>query len=316
LLQLPQQEMLLVAASPLVLDRAAAPHFLHGLAYAYRYNRLPDWPQTSWQDWLAAEPASPDRAYWQEMATQIVALPAEPVANTAQPAKPMVRQRLTAGKTAELAQVQTSYNLSLEEVVLTAVAQTLTYWQKSDHLWLTTAQYHRGAAVNGLNTRQTIGQLQTNTPLHLHTPPTASADAWLQQTKTDVRRLPPITHEDGISWPGSPQVGFVWQPTIPTVDPFAPISLMAPHGMTTPLMLVAGQIGDQLHLDWIYDPERFRHSTIVALNQQWQLHLNQLVAHTTQIEERQLAPADFPEAQLNQAQLSQFLNKLGQKKKS
>jgi hypothetical protein len=196
------------------------------------------------------------------------------------------------------------------------VAQTLTHWQKSDHLWLLTAQYHRGAAVSGLNTRQTIGQLQTNTPLHLHAPAAADAAAWLQQTKADVRHLPALTHDDGTAWPGTPQVSFVWQPEITAVAPFTPLSLLAPHGMTTPLTLVAGQIGDQLHLDWFYDPERFRHTTIVALSQQWQRHLDQLITHTTELKERQLAPEDFPEAHLDQAQLTQFLSKLGQKKRT
>jgi aryl carrier-like protein len=95
LLQLPQQEMLLLAAAPLVLDRAAVPHLLHALAYAYQHGKLPAWPQTTWQEWLAIAPAALDRAYWQEMATQIAPLPTEPVDSASQPAKPTVRLRLT-----------------------------------------------------------------------------------------------------------------------------------------------------------------------------------------------------------------------------
>lgn len=151
--------------------------------------------------------------------------------------------------------------------------------------------------------------------MHLHAPASDDADQWLQQTKTNIRQLPSVTHDSTNLWSSKPQISFVWQPAIPATDILTPMRLKAAHNMTTPLTIVAGQIGDRLYTEWHYDPIRFQHSTILELSKRWQQHLDKLIAYTMQVEKRQFTPADFPEAQLDQAQLSQFLSKLGQKKK-
>ena len=312
-LQLPGKGMLLLAVSPLIADRASLPHLLAALVYAYQHDQMSDVPQIGWQDWLTSPSLQPEQSYWQDMADQISALPAEEDAKADVSTSPRISQRLAATYTTKLQQVQDRYNMSLQEVVLTAVTQTMTRWQKSDHLWLMTTQYHRAAAINGLNTQYTIGQLQTNIPLYLCVPADVSADAWLQKTKANSRQLPIVTHSDTTLWSGTLAIGFIWQPTIPETDLFTPMSVKAAHSMTTPLILVAGQVGPRLQLEWVYDPAQLRHSTILGLSQQWQQQIDQLIDQTMQVEERQLAPADFPEAQLDQAQLSQFLNKIGQK---
>ncbi|MCZ7672452.1 MAG: condensation domain-containing protein [Chloroflexi bacterium] len=312
-LQFPKNEMLLLAVSPLVADRASLPNLLNALVYAYQFHQLPNLQQIGWRDWVSAQPTQPDRSYWQNMAEQIEPLPAKQNCVTDPAISPQIRQRLDAAYTIKLQQIQDRYNMRLQEVVLTAVSQTITRWQKSDHVWLTTSQYHRAAAINGFNTRHTIGQLQTNVPLYLCAPTAPSADAWLQNTKTNCRQLPIVSQDDETLWSGLPQIGFVWQPTIPDTDFLSPLSVKASHGMTNPLVLIAGQIGLHLHMEWCYDPTLFQHDTILKLSQQWQQQIDQLIEQTKQVEERQLAPSDFPEAPLNQAQLTQFLNKIGQK---
>ena len=315
IIQLPEQEMLLFAISSLVADRAALPHLLTALTQAYQLDGLENLPQTSWQEWHAAEPPVIDPAYWQAMETELAPLPTEYVNGSKQNKQPLIKQRLEARYTADLQQVQERYNMSLEEVILTAVSQTITSWQKSNHLWLLRTQYHRAVAINGLNTLHTIGHYQTNVPLYLQAPTETSTDSWLQQTKTAVRQQPIITQEQPELWPNTPSVSVVWQPAVAPTKLWAPLSVKATHGMATPLTIVVGQIGEQIHLEWHYDPAQFKQSTILTLSKQWQAHIDALIAHAAAVETRQLSAADFPEAQIDQTQLAQFLTKLGNKKK-
>jgi phthiocerol/phenolphthiocerol synthesis type-I polyketide synthase E len=326
-------DRLLLAVTPLSADVAALPILLEDLHTAYQQvTQATDGqllrPTATFADWMArvARYARSDeleqQTYWRHIADQEVHLLPTDTQRSAAAAgmTRLVTVRLAPEQTRQLQELPDRYYIQPEEVVLTALAQVLTRWGGHNALLIGLSHFQRGPVFADLDTSRVVGCLRVEYPLYLDVPATEELDTVLKSVKEQARQAPQyglgysILRVTDETLTLEPSVTFTCHPPLLDHSLFRVVDVhISENRPDKQIHLSAGTVKGQLQLDWHYNTNSYRKTTITRLSHDLIATLQTLIEHCWQSGTVQFTPSDFPEAGLDQGTLDQFLATLGKK---
>jgi len=223
-----------------------------------------------------------------------------------------------------LQQAPQAYRARVEDLLLTALAQTLCTWTGQPSALVQLEGHGREELFDELDLSRSVGWFTSAYPLHLT--PAATAGDSLKAIKEQVRGVPHKGLGHGVLRYLADPVSRAAMAALPEAritfnylgqfdQGFAEGALLRPlaeaggaqHSgdATLPNWLsVDGQVyGGELTLRWTFSEQLFRLETIEQLAQAYQRTLQALIQHCLQPEAGGITPSDFPLARLGQAQL-------------
>lgn len=244
-----------------------------------------------------------------------------------------LERALDADATARLSSAaHAAYGTRDEEVLLCALARTLSRWTGSAATWVDLEGHGRDGLGDELDVSRTVGWFTTLYPVHVDLAGADEPGAALKRVKETLRRVPRqglgygalrYASEEGstraaLARVPRPEVNFLWLgraagtadgPALMQVDAGAPCppDAVRPHA----LVIVAHVVGDRLHLRWDYSTARHEPETIAELATRFETELDALLCHCTSVESSELTPSDFPAAQVKQTDLDKLLAQIG-----
>jgi non-ribosomal peptide synthase protein (TIGR01720 family) len=283
------------------------------------------------QDYAHSETLRRDAEYWQDLLqAPISPLPVDTPAQSMTVASLQTHELvLSAAETQALLQeLPQTLRVQVQEVLLTALVQTLTPWAGTPSLVLDLEGHGREDLFETVDLSRTVGWFTTLFPVRLTLAPGLEAAAALQSIKTQLRQIP----QGGIAYG-------VWRYLAANPSPqftspvrfnylgqadasFTPSSLFrwateacgpgrSGRHFTPYLLDINGFIRDgRLRLHWTYSTRLYPQTTIQDLVQQFEHHLRSLLKPGQTPEP--YTPTDFPLANVNSSDLNKLLLKLAQ----
>ena len=300
----------------------------------------------SWQQWSGAleryaqaEEVVKQLAFWQHQGEQIVAsLPLDDsegentVASVGQ-----VSVSLSVEETyALLHEVPQAYHTQINDILLTALVQTLQRWT-GEGCWRIALEGHGREPIHEeLDLARTVGWFTTLYPVVLNLPANTFDDMGdaLKTIKEQLRTIPehglgygllrylcvqPEVLEQKALWGREmlAQISFNYLGQFDQVvnekGLFTPATgavglLMSPRGHREQILDInSGILQGQLQVHWSYSSNRHRRDTIEALAQDYIQTLRSLIAHCQLTETGGYTPSDFPLSLLSQEQIDLLL---------
>ncbi|HEX7024891.1 MAG TPA: condensation domain-containing protein, partial [Gemmatimonadales bacterium] len=291
----------------------------------------------TWAEQLDAYAVSdrlrPELAYWQGLRGPAAPLPrdaeAPPEANTVAAADHVAVTLDRASTRALLQDVPPVYRTRINDVLLTALAQTLARWSGVRTLWVNLEGHGREELFEGVDLSRTVGWFTTLYPVRLDLTADTPGEA-LKAIKEQLRAIPQggigygvlrYRHPDpavraSLAALPAPELSFNYLGQLDTLiggdlllglAPEGSGLLYSPRGQRPHLLDINGFIADgQLQLDWAYCPAVHRRATVEALAQGFLDALQALIAHCQSPEAGGFTPSDFPLARLDAPTLARL----------
>jgi amino acid adenylation domain-containing protein/non-ribosomal peptide synthase protein (TIGR01720 family) len=268
-----------------------------------------------------------EKAYW--LSEQRKAIPALPVdhrrgENTEGSIKPVV-VTLDEEKTEQLLRkVPETYGTQINDVLLTAFAQTVGPWTGSPAVLLDLEGHGREELFEGVDITRTVGWFTAVYPIVLDPGAEVGPGEALKAVKEQLRAVPgkgvgygilrylrddAALREQLAAMP-KPEVNFNYlgqlDQALPESSPFRRARESAGHAMSPKnkrrhlINVVASVSSGKLSVRWFYSEARHRRSTIEELSQAFQSALEALIAHCLSPEAGGYTPSDFQKAKLGQ----------------
>ncbi|NEP63742.1 MAG: non-ribosomal peptide synthetase, partial [Symploca sp. SIO2G7] len=236
-----------------------------------------------------------------------------------------------------LQEVPAAYRTQINDVLLTALAQSFARWTGERSLLVELEGHGREDIFNDVNLSRTVGWFTTHFPVLLNIGEASNPGEALKAVKEQLRRTPNqgIGHgvlfylnenrelKEQLQALPQPEVKFNYLGQFDQV--LSESSLFAPakescgserslRGSRNRLLVINGSIfSGQLRLDWNYSENIHRQSTIESLAQIFVEALRSLITHCQSPEAGGYTPSDFKKANVNQKDLDQLLTKINQK---
>ena len=337
---------LLVVIHHLVVDSVSWRIVLADLQMAYQQRsagqmiRLPP-KTTSFKHWAERLTAYAPSAELRQELTYWLAVPCAQVgrlpvdypgdANTVAWARTVSVSLSTAETRALLQEVPKAYQLQINDVLLTALAQTLARWTGERTLLLDLEGHGREEGVDGVDLSRTVGWFTTLFPVFLQLEHTYTPAAALKSVKEQLRRIPRRGFGYGVlrylsqdteviealrSLPPA-EVCFNY---LGRGDQLRPGPLFSgplreasgPHrskrGRRCYLLEVNSRLtGGQLQCDWTYSERTHRRDTVAGLARSFIEALRILIRHCQSPEAGGYTPSDFPTMRLSQQELDELM---------
>jgi non-ribosomal peptide synthase protein (TIGR01720 family) len=343
---------LLLIIHHLVIDGVSWRILLEDLATAYRQlsQREPiQFPPktTSFKKWARrlvkygqSEALQSEVNYWVSKAhTSFKRLPLDcpyhPQANTEGSIK-QVLVSLTEEETGALLQdVPSVYNTQINDVLLTALALTFSWWTGEKKLLVDLEGHGRENLFDDVDISRTVGWFTTVFPVSLEIQSRSGLGETLKMIKEQLREIPnqgigygllryisqnPSIQSRMRAIPQS-EISFNYLGQLDQTLSAAPILGMAsestgpsdsPLALRSYLLEINGYVSSgKLHVDWTYSENLHDQNTINRVVQEFIQSLRDLIAHCQSVEVGDYTPSDFPEAELNQKELDQLLVEIG-----
>ncbi|NUU37570.1 non-ribosomal peptide synthase/polyketide synthase [Pseudomonas sp. C2B4] len=326
-------QRLLLVVHHLAVDGVSWRVLLEDLQAAYQGQELP--PKTSafqaWADKLDAyarsETAINELSWWQNhLAGASDALPA---ANVQASQAGHLRQGVSIGLDREqtrqlLQQAPAIYRTQVNDLLLTALARTLSRWTGSESALIQLEGHGREDLFDDIDLTRTVGWFSSLFPVRLM--PTADLGGSIKAIKQQLRDIPGKGLGYGLlrymgdataqaALAALPQARVTFNYLGQFDQSFAEDALFTPakesSGAAQPAdaplpnwLSVDGQVyGGELKLDWTFSRECFDLREIEALAADFRTELLALIEHCLSDGAGGVTPADFPLARLSQAQL-------------
>jgi len=326
-------QRLLLVIHHLAVDGVSWRVLLEDLQAAYQGQELP--PKTSafqaWADKLDAyarsETAASELNWWQaQLAGASDSLPA---ANAQASQAGHLRQGVSIGldrvqTTQLLQQVPAIYRTQVNDLLLTALARTLSRWTGEASALIQLEGHGREELFDDIDLTRTVGWFSSLFPVRLT--PTADLGASIKAIKQQLREIPgkglgyglqrymgDATAQSALA--ALPQARVTFNYLGQFDQSFAEDTLFTParessgaaQSSDAPLpnwLSVDGQVyGGELKLDWTFSRECFELREIEALAIDFRAELLALIEHCLSDGAGGVTPADFPLARLSQTQL-------------
>ncbi|HRI48541.1 MAG TPA: amino acid adenylation domain-containing protein [Pseudomonadota bacterium] len=302
----------------------------------------------AWAQWLkdhGPQVVAADLPYWQKLAqTPATPLPTDYAPEpSAAPATAQLSVALSAEKTdALLHAAPAAYNTQINDLLLTALAKTLSDWTGATHSLIELEGHGREALAETLDPSRTVGWFTSVFPLRLELAGEdagANLGADLKAIKEQLRQVP----SRGISYGilrylqkdsvllGMPQapIGFNYLGQFSPAESTQVQSAAIVQGVATEdigpqhsaqtaapyLIHIDGIVLSQrLQLDFIYRADHFERATLQRLADQYLKNLVALIDHCQHCLTAGtggFTPSDFPDAALSQSELDSLIAELG-----
>ena len=232
-----------------------------------------------------------------------------------------------------LREVPKAYQTQINEVLLTALVRAFEQWTGNRSLLVDLEGHGREEIFNDLNLSRTVGWFTTIFPVLLDLGEASGLGEALKVIKEQLRSVPNRGIGYGIlRYLGSeiaqqqlqalPQAEIRFNYLGQSDEVFSSSSMFAPapvssglacssRGNRSSVLDINGiVVKGQLRLDWTYSKVLHRQATVETFAQSFLGELRELIAHCVSPETGGYTPSDFPQAQLSQQELDEFLAEL------
>lgn len=277
--------------------------------------------------------------HWQQLKKRAIApLPCDFSGgqNLVSTADTVLRSLSTSETDALLHQVPAAYPIQVQELLLTALVQTVTDWMGTSSLLIDLEGHGRNSYSDSLDLSRTVGWFTAIFPAYLDLGDATSPGTALMRVKDQFRQIPNhglsygllryLTADAELQQPmrslPSAEIIFNYLGQFDSV--LAEVALgqlasessgqtRAPENLRPYLLELNSWVsGRQLHLEWTYSTARHHRSTIENLAQQMLTALRSLLEHCLSGADPGYTASDFPQARLNQTDLNKLLSTLQQ----
>ncbi len=233
-----------------------------------------------------------------------------------------------------LMEVPAAYRTQINEVLLTALAQTLSRWTGSPSVLIDLEGHGREELFPGVDLSRTVGWFTTIFPVRLDLQASLELSESLRLVKEQLRAIPNrgigygllryLSRKREITEALSrlPQAQVRFNYLGQTDRAMSHASLFRPcAGATGPsqspaaergylLNIIGAVTGGELRLEWTYSKNIHNRETIARLAETYLNELRTLIANARSADTSSISPTDFPSARLSQAELNKVLSKL------
>jgi amino acid adenylation domain-containing protein/non-ribosomal peptide synthase protein (TIGR01720 family) len=237
-----------------------------------------------------------------------------------------VRVALPAAETeALLRRVPAAYRTRINDVLLAALARSLSLWSGSRHVLVELEGHGREDLFADVDLSRTAGWFTAVYPVAFELPEGGEAPL-LKTVKEQLRRVPRggigfgvLRHlsADGeaLAAQREPEISFNYLGQLDRTlaegsllrPGREPVGSVAPAGRRPRLLdVVSSVLGGRLQVSWTYSQNRHRRETIEELARSFLAELQRLIAHCLSPEAGGYTPSDFPLAGLDQATLDRL----------
>ena len=301
---------------------------------------------TSWKEWAerlqafaGAEGLQNEFAYWLDPRwANIRPLPVEySTADATDLSMKSVTVSLGVEETQALLQdVPAAYGTRIDEVLLTALAQTLGTWADCTEIAIDLEGHGREDLFSEIDLSRTVGWFTSVYPVLLHLEKDMPIGEALKAVKDQLRRIPNRgigygilrylgSQGDARTWLTSlpsPQVRFNYLGQFDQIFAANALFKLANEsaGLTRDGKNQDPYVFDinittfnrRLNIAWSYDPHQYRHKTIEGLGSAYVNSLNMLINHCLSPEAGGYTPSDFPDIDVDQETLDRALEEIEQ----
>lgn len=282
------------------------------------------------QEWGNSDQLASEKSYWEAIVSAPVPpLPLDydtPRHEAIAATTDSIAVELSEDETLSLLQtIPPVYNTQINDVLLTALAQTLTVWYENDRICIDMEGHGRVDAFDDIDLSRTVGWFTAKYPVLLNLHGLEDVGEQLCAVKEQLRQIP---HQGvgygALRWYGSEDTD-VLEPSVPTEVIFnylgqfdqtfddtqlfgsAPEATGPTEAETTPLthlLNISGFISEgQLVVNWLFSPDHHETSTIAWLADMFIQNLQNIVEHCTAPDVGKYTPSDFSLARMKPAEL-------------
>ena len=232
-----------------------------------------------------------------------------------------------------LMETPAAYRTQINEVLITALAETLADWTRSSSMLIDLEGHGREEILPGVDLTRTIGWFTTIFPFALEVEESHGVINSLRVVKDQLRAIPnrgigygllrylsKAEIRDALYAPPQAQVRFnylgqtdrallsrsIFKPAIEATGPSQSPSTNRGYLLN----IIATVSGGQLRFEWTYSRNVHRRETIERLAELNLKQLRTLIANARSADARTLSPSDFPNAKLSPEDLDKVLAKL------
>jgi amino acid adenylation domain-containing protein/non-ribosomal peptide synthase protein (TIGR01720 family) len=300
---------------------------------------------TSFKRWAEAlveyaqsEALQSELTYWLSIPQKAKQLPIDYAedANTEASARDVFVELDIEQTRALLQEVPAAYHTEINDVLLTALAQSFTQWTGARSLLIDLEAHGREEQiVKDVDLSRTVGWFTTIFPVRLELGATGAPGEALKLVKEELRGIP----HRGIGYGvlrylygaevaeklrvlPQAEVSFNYLGQLDQVLPESSLFNAAREssgptrglheGRRYVLEIIGSIIGGQLRMTWRYSGNLHRRATIEALAERFIGALDRLIQHCTSAEAGGYTPSDFPTAKLSQRELDDLIEELGE----
>lgn len=339
-------QRLLIVIHHLVVDGVSWRILLEDLQTAYHHLKqgqsvqlrakttsVQQWSQRL-QDYAHSEAMQQEAEYWQMVVSEEVsAFPVDQTTESISVASLQTIEVILSPTETQtlLHELPQALRVQVQEVLLTALVQTLTTWAETSMVTLDLEGHGREDLFETVDLSRTVGWFTSLFPVRLTLAPELEAAEALQSIKTQLRQIP----NGGIGY-GIWRYLSADQPSLTAVNSSVRFNYLGQADAslnqlslfrwatescgssrsdrhTTPYLLdISGLVqAEQLRLNWTYSDRAHNQTTMQHLVQQFEQNLRSLL-HYNPIQPNTYTPTDFPLANVNQTDLNKLLLKLSQ----
>ncbi|WP_162603898.1 non-ribosomal peptide synthetase, partial [Streptomyces sp. CS014] len=319
-------ERLLIAVHHMAVDGVSWRILVEDLATAYQQAQAgqkitPGAKTTSFKEWAHRldQATDPDEnKYWDSIPVTELPLDHPGERNTVASAESVVVELDEAETRALLTQVPAVYRTQINDVLLTALAQTLAAWTGQETVSVALEGHGREDLFDDVDVSRTVGWFTSLFPVAL-TPGDANPGSALKAVKEQLRAVPRrgvgygLTH-DLTALPTGLVFNYLGRfDTLTSAGLFAitdePVGdTEASTGERAHLIDVNGAVsGGRLSLAWTYSSNLHDRATVEGLAEDFVVRLRELIEHCLTEESGGLTPSDVPLARLDQASLDRLM---------
>jgi microcystin synthetase protein McyA len=227
-----------------------------------------------------------------------------------------------------LREVPAAYRTQINDVLLTALAQSLAAWTGSSCLLLDLEGHGREDLFPDLDLSRTLGWFTSLFPVRLQLPPSEDPGTQLLAVKEQLRALPHHGIGYGILRYLTPDTPLPTTPSPPLSFNYlgqfdggeggmlrpageVPGGTRSPRARRAHLLDINAMVSaSQLHVAWTYSEHLHDASTIQGLADAFLTALRALITHCLDPHAGGYTPSDFPDAGLSQHELDDLLAQL------
>jgi amino acid adenylation domain-containing protein/non-ribosomal peptide synthase protein (TIGR01720 family) len=242
-----------------------------------------------------------------------------------------VSRKLSVEQTrALLGEVNAAYNTQINDILLSALTQTLTQWTQGNSVLIDLEGHGREELFADVDLSRTVGWFTSLFPVLLQLPPLNQPSTVLKSIKEQLRGIPhrgigygilrylcsDTSVTEQLQQIPTAEISFNYLGQFDSVQSqtgwkFAPESTGANHNSQQHrcylLDINALIVEGQLQIDWTYSSHVHQRATVENLAQGYIQQLQSLIEHCQWEDNWGYTPTDFPEAHLTQSELDDLL---------
>lgn len=276
-------------------------------------------------------------AYWRALShSRVSRLPTDfpEGANTAASARVTIMTLNPEETRALLQDIPKVYHTQINDILLSALVQTIASWTGENSLLIDLEGHGREAVIEDVDLSRTIGWFTTITPVRLELGAASTPGETLRSVKEQLRGVPNrgigfgllrYLNEDAelraaMKATPAPEIAFnymgqygpeqfessYWNRLRHLTGPN-----LSPRGHRPNLFEIDGSVSEgRLEVVWTYSENVHKRSTIEKLAEKYAEQLRLLIDHCTQLHAGGYTPSDFSKARLSQSDLDKLISKL------